>query len=49
MTNNASYTCETCDTVFDSEQDEFNTKSMQDIEDRAIAGSNINISQIKIE
>jgi hypothetical protein len=27
----------------------FNTKSMQDIEDRAVAGSNINISKIKIE
>ena len=41
MTNIASYTCKKCDTKFDSEQEYFNTKSMRDIEDQAIAGSNI--------
>ena len=42
MTNIASYTCKKCDTKFDSEQRaDFNTKSMRDIEDQAIAGSNI--------
>jgi hypothetical protein len=49
MTSVASYRCEECDTVFDSQQELINTKSMQDIEDRVFAGNDINTIESKVE
>ena len=49
MTSVASYRCEECDTVFDSQQEIIQHESMQDIEDQVFAGSDINITKTKIE
>jgi hypothetical protein len=41
MTNVITYRCEECDTIFSSEEELIQQKSMQNIEDPVIAGSKV--------
>jgi hypothetical protein len=48
MTSVASYRCEKCDTVFESQQELVQHESMQDIDDRVTAGSDSEENKVNL-